>query len=210
MSPRRPGTTVKLPLYRRARAFSLVELMIAVAIISVLAALAVYGVSRYLASAKSSEAKQNVGAISRGATAAFEREQAPSETVAEGNKSSAVSSRLCGTALMVPLQVPKARKYQPSTQNGEDYQSGDAQTGWMCLRYQMTQPTYYQYAYTRDGSPIAPSNPAKCATACYEAAARGDLNANGIYSVFARTGHLSAASGQLKGSAQVFVENEFE
>jgi type IV pilus assembly protein PilA len=208
--PRRPGTTVNPPPNRLARAFSLVELMIALAIISVLAALAVYGVTRYLASAKSSEAKQNVGAISRGATASFEREQAPSESVNEGNKSSAVSSRLCGTAVMVPLDVPKAKKYQPSTKNGEDYETGDAQTGWMCLHYQMTQPTYYQYAYTKDGSPIAPSNPAKCLAACYEAAARGDLNANGIHSVFARTGHINTASGKLKASSQVFVENEFE
>jgi type IV pilus assembly protein PilA len=208
--PRRPETTVTPSPHRPARAFSLVELMIAVAIIAVLAALAVYGVTRYLASAKSTEAKQNVGAISRGATAAFERELALSENLTDGSKSSVAAHRLCGTAVMVPLEVPKARKYQPSTKSGEDYQSGDAQSGWMCLRYEMTQPTYYQYAYTRDGSPIAPSNPAKCATACYEAGARGDLDADGIVSRFARTGHVNAATGQLKASSQVFVENEFE
>jgi type IV pilus assembly protein PilA len=50
--------------------------MIVVAIIGVLAALAIYGVRRYVASAKTSEAKNAVGAISRGAAAAFERRRA--------------------------------------------------------------------------------------------------------------------------------------
>lgn len=51
---------------RFTRGFTLVELMIVVVIMSVLATLAVYGTSRYIASSKTSEAVQMIGSIKAG------------------------------------------------------------------------------------------------------------------------------------------------
>jgi type IV pilus assembly protein PilA len=52
------------------RGFTLVELMLVVAIIGILSALAIYGVGAYVANAKSAEALTNVGAIGKAVSGA--------------------------------------------------------------------------------------------------------------------------------------------
>jgi len=171
---------------------------------------AIVGVSRYLASAKGSEAKANIGAISRGAMAVFEREQARSDNPLSSADNTA-GRRLCGSAAAVPREVPRRAAYAPSTQASMDWNTGDAVNGWRCLGFSMAARQYYQYTYIVGGPYKGPArggpDPGRDG---FEVAAEGDLNGDGVTSLFTRIGKRDAASGKMVLSPETFVDKEFE
>jgi len=191
------------------RGFTLVELMIVVAIIGVLAALAIFGVRKYLAAAKTSEAKDSIGAITRAVLIVFDRERAVAESLAEGNSSVILVHILCDSATPVPAAVPPGNKYQPDSTPGTDFETGDGATGWICLNhYASINPIYYQYHYNKDAGYVTPAFGPIPGTPGFEAAAVGDLDGDSQTSLFSRTGEVRGTNLLL--STQVFVAQEFE
>src|SRR5689334_25350027 len=92
------------------RGFTLVELMIVVAIVGILATLAIVGYNKLTAAAKTAEAKTNVGAIADAAVAAYNRESSKNEMLGDGAKSTAATHQLCDAAKHVPVNIPRNEK----------------------------------------------------------------------------------------------------
>jgi type IV pilus assembly protein PilA len=163
------------------RGFTLVELMIVVAIVGVLAALAVYGVRKYVANAKTAEARNSLGQMAKDASAAYDKEGMSGSVLPLGSSASA-SNTLCPTATPVPSTAAQIQ--------GQKYQSSPAEwttAAWQCLQFSMKDPQYYMYQYVLTGTGNATGD-------SFTSMANGDLNGDGVLSTFTMSGTLQQGS----------------
>jgi len=158
-----------------SRAFTLIELMIVVAIVGILAVLAVFGVNKYMTHARSAEARNSLGHIIKLAGQALDRENNDIGVTAAGSTSAASARRLCGSSIAVPASVPSNKKYQSKD---ADWSTGTTSTGWRCVRFSVTGPQYYQYQYEGPAASVGTLGEAVFARA------HGDLNGDGTTSYF--------------------------
>jgi type IV pilus assembly protein PilA len=204
----------RLDKLRNKRGFTLVELMIVVAIIGVLAALAIYGVRKYLTNAKSAEARMAVGRMAKDAQLAYEKEDVAKGIIALTN-TAAIAHKLCSTAAAVPLVAANIAnlKYQ-STPNDwvtPPITPGIA-AGWTCLKFTMSDPQYFQYEYVLDvgdQTGVAPG----AAGDKFTAHAHGDLDGDALLSDLSLEGQIQAdgTSGELVLTlAATISENQVE
>jgi len=177
------------------RGFTLIELMIVVAILGILAAVAIPAFINYMRRAKTSEATLNIDRIFEGGIAYFEAEH-----VARGVSGTILQHCFPSTAEWTPTTTDaSAEKYNAGTVVGE----WNTPT-WKALDFAMGDNFYYQYEFEVSNAvcPVSEGD-------YFYASARGDLDGDGTFSLFERAAAVTS-SATIQGSSGVYKKDPLE
>lgn len=172
----------------KKRGFTLIELMIVVAIIGILAAVAIPAFINYMKRAKTSEATLNLDTISTGVMAYFVR---------DGAQTSCIPDDAAGT----PSGNPTAAKKDPAAY---DTATTFGSPEWVAIGWMPAEPFYYHYTWTQGTSncPVLSTD-----TNAGTATAQGNLDGDTDYSTFSRG--MTIDQGRLY-SGSISVTDELE
>jgi type IV pilus assembly protein PilA len=178
-------------LLQTRKGFTLIELMIVVAIIGILAAVAIPAFMKYIRRSKTSEATMNIRKIYDSSVSYFQEEHAArtGTVLARQFPLTQAPTPVLGSA----CDAGSSRKYTPAA---NDWNSAT----WQGLNFAVDDPLYYSYSY---------DSIATGAASKFTARAQGDLNCDGTYSTFERIGEVDAENN-VTGGAGLFTKDELE
>ena len=187
------------------KGFTLIELMIVVAIIGILAAVAIPGFMQYIKNSKTSEAKTNLNAIGKGATAWFEAEHYDSTGLNSVTKqypgtggALATLGKAADESTIGVKQSPTSGSVKGKAWDGTTEAAATGADGaWGKLKFQVVSPIYYYYVYASNSnaSTITATSTDKTVKSYFGASATASLSASqdSIFCMYGySTGILSA------------------
>ena len=172
----------KFFLRRRRGGFTLIELMIVVAIIGILAAVAIPAFMKYIRRSKTTEATMNIRKVFDSSVSYFEAEHAQRDGTVVAKQFPASSG---------PTPVANACCGQPGDKCKPSPQQWSTDGTWNALNFSVNDPHYYWYSYTAAGTE---------GSSAFTAAANGNLNCDTAYSTFERIGSIDAKNNVSGGS----------
>lgn len=168
--------------------FTLIELMVVVAILGILAAIAIPSLMQFSRRAKTSEAIDKLAILYRH-SALYAARTLTSRGVTGG---------------ILDVQFPSSRSLTPAQVPGPQPQRDPINTWnsptWNALSFEISDPHYYSFEYESSGAGVS---------ALFTGRAVGDLDGDGVYSTFERAGGTNSQR-EVTGSQGVFTINELE
>jgi type IV pilus assembly protein PilA len=174
------------------KGFTLIELMIVVAIIGILAAVAIPAFMKYIRRSKTSEATMNLRKIFDSSTSYYDEEHATRD-------GDILSRQFPATIAQTPGTPASSCPGGDSTKIAPSSAYWSSAT-WQALNFAVDDPHYYVYSYDSAGTGAASQ---------FTARANGDLDCNNVESTFERVGTVDA-NNNVNGGAGLYAQGELE